>query len=202
MPFSNQEFFYNHLPARFRREDSDLFLKRFLQFSGETLDGWDRTFVEFSSQINPQTATEEFINWWLQVLFGWSYFPNKFTLAEKRNLYGNMARHFGRRGTARGIELWLLDFGAVAQVSTRSEFLDDSFFGEPGWEVQEPLIILVEIISLLDWGNYDLGAFDDSFIGDDFLTDGTSPRLTNEEIEILLRFVQPVSQEIFVIWRR
>jgi phage tail-like protein len=202
MSFSNQDYFYSHLPSRYRREDKELFLKRFWQFFGATLDEWDADYIEFYSQINPFTADEVFVDWWLQVLFEWSWFPAKFTLPAKRNLYANMARHFARRGTPRGIELWLNDFGAIARVFTRETFWDDSFFGEGGWEVAQPLVVLVEIIALKDWGNYDLGAWDDSFWEDSTVFGAPEIRLTDVEIETLLRFVQPHGQEIFVVWKK
>lgn len=78
MPFSNQDYLYQHLPARVRRDDEDLFLKRCLQFFGTTLDEWDLVYETFYQKIAPETAPEDFINWWLWALFGWSWYPRWF----------------------------------------------------------------------------------------------------------------------------
>jgi hypothetical protein len=91
--FSNLEYLYNHLPARFRREDRELFLKRYLQFFGETLDEWDETYLSFFERINPQTAGEEWVEFWLRELFGWSWFPYWFTVTDKRRLYHRAGPH-------------------------------------------------------------------------------------------------------------
>lgn len=201
--FSNLDYLYDHLPARYRREDKTLFLKRFLQFFGGTLDEWDEKFEQFFNSINPETATEEFIDFWLASLFGWSWFPKNFTLQQKRTLYANFASHLARRGTARGIELWLKDFGANAIVGMREGFWDDEFYGEPAaWTVDQPLALVVEIISLKDWESRDLGTMDEDFWDDACYWGDGEPRLTDREIEILLKFVQPAAQEIKVTWRR
>ncbi len=51
MSFSNTNYLYTHLPARFRREDKDLFLKRYLQwFGGADVDVSTEKTVEQSSE--------------------------------------------------------------------------------------------------------------------------------------------------------
>ena len=62
MSFSNLEYLYEHLPARFRRDDDDLFLKRFLSFFGEQLDKFDGDLDHLYQSIAPATASEEFID--------------------------------------------------------------------------------------------------------------------------------------------
>src|SRR5215471_3199668 len=97
--FSNGDYLYAHLPARVRRDDPNLFVKRFSQFFGTTMDGWDAIVDNFYQSIDPSTASEEFINWWLWALFGWSWYPSWFTLARKRALYAAFATHLAKRGT-------------------------------------------------------------------------------------------------------
>jgi phage tail-like protein len=202
MPFSNTEYLYKNLQSRYRREDEELSLKRFLQFFGTTLDEWDEKYDSFFENINPETASEAFIDFWLDRLFGWSWFPKNFTLAQKRTLYANFASHLARRGTKKGIELWLKDFGANAVVWLKQEFYDDFFYGEPHWSVDGPLFVLVEIISLKDWGSQDIETWEESFYDDGFYMGEPEARLTENEIETLLRFMLPVGQEMIFIWRQ
>lgn len=127
MPFENSKFLISNLPQRFRDGDRlTTFLQRMIGFFGDELDGWDALHENFFENIQPETAPEAFINFWLDRLFDWQYFPKNFTLAQKRTLYANFARHLARRGTKRGIELWLRDFGANAIVWLRHEFYNDS----------------------------------------------------------------------------
>lgn len=196
--FSNTEYLYQHLPSRFRREDKDLFLKRFLQFFGETLDDYDDTYDTFFENISPETADETWIDFWLENLFGWSWFPAWFTAAEKRNLYANFARHLARRGTRRGIELWLLDFGIVARVHTRPLAWGEFVWNETHFAISEPLNLIVEILFIKS-PQADLHVWGEGAFGEFFYTDAT-PLFTDKEILDLLRFVQPHAQEIIVIW--
>lgn len=199
MPLNNLEYLYNHLPARFRREDKELFLKRFLQVFGTTLDDWDTAFDAFFEQINSETADEKWIEFWLRELFGWSWFPHWFTVAEKRRLYGNFARHLARRGTARGIELWLLDFGIVAKVHTRSSPWGEFVWGETHFAIAEPLSLIVEIL-FVQSAQQDLHVWGEGAFGEFFYTE-PKPLFTEKEILDLLRYVQPHAQEIIVVWR-
>lgn len=194
----NQEYLYNHLPARYRREDKELFLKRFLQFFGGTLDDWDAKFDNFYKNINPATAEEKWVEFWLDALFGWSYFPKGFTLAQKRNLYANFAGHLARRGTPRGIRLWLRDFGITARVYSREQFWDEFYFAEDSWMMEEPLVTIIEIYAGFNLTSYDLGTFDDSFIEDTLIFGVNEQIVTDVEIESLLRFVLPYGQEFYV----
>lgn len=196
MPFSNLEYFYQNLPARFRREDKDLFLKRFLQFFGETLDDYDEAFDAFFQNIKPATANAQWIEFWLENLFGWSWFPRWFTLADKRRLYGNFAQHLARRGTRRGIELFLLDFGIVARVHTRPLAWGEFVWGESHFAINEPLRLVVEIlfiksppVDLRVWGE---GAWGEFYYA------APEPVLTDKEIFDLIRFQQPNAQEVIV----
>lgn len=199
MSFSNRDYLYSHLPARYRREDKDLFLKRYLQFFGDTLDEWDGKFEAFFENINPETASTEWIVFWLEVLFGWSWFPWWFTITEKRRLYGNFAQHLARRGTRRGIELWLLDFGIIAKVHTRTAPYGEFVWGESSFAITSPLRLIVEIL-FLQSNTQDVHAIGEGAWGEAYYAE---PRaiLTEREIIDLIRYVQPQAQEIIVTWR-
>lgn len=194
----NLEYLYDNLPSRFRRDDKDLFLKRFLQFFGETLDDFDYFFEDFSEQINPSTARIDFVEFWLRELFGWSWFPRWFQNAAKRQLYGNFARHLARRGTASGIELWLADFYIEAKVHKSSLFYGETCYGENLVFVSEPLVLIVEIGQVAP-PNYheDCLIYGESFYGESFYSEA-EPLYQQNEVENLLRFVQPQSQEIVI----
>lgn len=199
MSFSNLEYLYENLPARYRREDKDLFLKRYLTFFGETLDDYDAKFDEFFESINPETATDEWIKFWLQHLFGWSWFPHWFTLANKRQLYANFARHLARRGTRRGIELWLADFGIIARVHTRTAPWGEFVWGETAFAIAEPLHLIVEILHL-QAAQADLHVWGEGAYGEFYYTN-PKPLFTQKELLDLIRYVQPHAQDILVVWR-
>lgn len=194
----NQEYLYNHLPARYRREDQDLFLKRFLQFFGISLGEWDTKYEHFFENIKPVTATEEWVEFWLNALFGWSYFPKGFTLAQKRNLYANFAGHLARRGTPDGIKLWLRDFGITARVYSRAAYWDEFYFAEDSWMMEEPLITIIEIYAGFNLTSYDLGTYDDCIVEESLYFGVIEQIVTNVEVESLLRFVQPFGQAFYV----
>lgn len=200
MSFSNTEYLYEHLPSRFRREDKDLFLKRFLQPFGETLDGYDAAFDAFHSNINPDTASEIWIEFWLENLFGWSWFPRWFTLADKRRLYGNFAKHLARRGTVKGIEQWLADFGIRARVYARPGFVGEMVWGEPELYLSNPLVILIEILRAEMPQPVEMSAVGAGAIGESFYQ-SVAPLFTAGELNALLRYVQPQAQEIALVTR-
>lgn len=198
MSFSNLEYLYSNLPSRFRREDKDLFLKRFLQTFGETLDDYDEAFDSFFGSIDPDTADARWIEFWLENLFGWRWFPKWFTVGEKRRLYANFGRHLARRGTRRGIELWLLDFGIVARVHTRTLSWGEFVWGESHFAVAEPLHLIVEILFLQSPPS-DLHVWGEGAWGEFYYSE-PKPLFTDKEILDLLRYVQPHAQEFTVLW--
>lgn len=199
MAFNNTEYLYQNLPSRFRREDKDLFLKRYLQWFGETLDGYDAAFDSFFGSIDSDTADERWIEFWLENLFGWSWFPYWFTVAEKRRLYANFGRHLARRGTRRGIELWLLDFGIVARVHTRTLPWGEFVYGETHYTISEPLYLIVEIL-FLQPAQTDLHVWGEGAFGE-FYYSNPKPFFTTKEMIDLIHFVQPHAQEILFILR-
>jgi phage tail-like protein len=199
MSFSNLEYIYAHLPARFRSADQDLLLKRFLQFFGTTLDEWDGKFDSFFENIDPETVDGDWVSYWLDALFGWSWFPRWFTLADKRQLYGNFARHLARRGTRRGIELWLADFGIIARVHTRTPPYGEFVWGETTFAIPEPLELIVEIL-FLKQSSADICFTGEAVWGESFYVE-PAVMFTTREITDLIRYVQPHSQSITVVWR-
>ena len=196
--FSNLEYLYDHLPARFRRDDKDLFLKRYLQVFGEALDDYDDDFDLFYQNINPATASEIWIEFWLRELFGWSWFPRWFTLTDKRRLYGNFAKHLARRGTALGIELWLKDFSIVARVYTKPAFYGESVWGDDTFRTFEPLLIAVELMYVEPRVWQDESVYGEGCLGEAFYN-YNDPLFTTAELFSLLKFVQPYAQEILII---
>lgn len=195
----NLEYLYQHLPARFRRDDKGLLLKRFLQHFGVKLDQYDEVYDTFSERIDPDTATAEWIAFWMLVLFEWSWFPWWFTLADKRRVYGNFARHLARRGTAVGIETFLRDFGIVARVDKRPQTWGEFVWGETGFSVPQPLYLVVEILRI------ESPRTDASFVGEGVWGESiyTRPRrpFTDADIARLIRYQQVAGQVIDVVWK-
>ncbi len=196
--FSNLDYLYQNLPSRFRREDKDLFLKRYWQHFGETLDGYDAAFDSFFGSIDPATADVRWIEFWLENLFGWSWFPTWFTIQEKRRLYSHFGKHLARRGTRRGIELWLLDFGIVARVHTRNLPWGEFVWGESHFSISEPLHLVVEIL-FIQSAQTDICAWGEGAWGEFYYSE-PKPPFTEKELLDLLRFVQPHAQEFIVLW--
>lgn len=199
MSFNNTQYLYDHLPARFRRDDQDLLLRRYLQIFGDTLDAWDGKFDSFYTSIAPATATLEWITFWLQVLFGWSWFPWWFTLADKRRVYGNFAKHLARRGTRRGIELFLKDFGILARVHTRAQAWGEGVYGEQVFSITQPLYLIIEILQV-DTPMMDASYLEEGCWGEAIYTVPKAP-ITEKEILELVRYQQPHAQQINVVWR-
>ena len=196
MPFSNRDYLYEHLPARFRRDDVDEFLKRFLTWIGETFDGWDQSFAAFHQQIAPGTAAEEFIDWWLWALFGWGWFPEWYTLAEKRTFYAQITTLYAQRGTVAGIEGLLKAFGIHSRVHARPQYWGDFIWGEGLYTVDKPLAMLVDIRSVDDRVNFDLQTWGELVWGEGYYAQSPAASLSRRDIEELLRFGRPLSQSI------
>ena len=196
---NNTEYLYDHLPARYRREDEDLLLKRYLTFAGETLDGWDEAYDQFFESIASDTASLIWVTFWLDVLFGWSWFPRWFTLTDKRRLYGNMALHLARRGTARGIEKWLREFGIVARVHTRAVTWGEFVWGETAFSIAQPLYLIVEILHLVT-PPADQSFFSEGAWGEGIYTVPVKPIEESDVIQ-LVRYMQPHAQSITIAWR-
>ena len=203
MPFRTLDYLYEHLPARVRRDDADLFVKHFLQFFGETLDDWDEVYETFYQKINPQTAPENFIDFWLWALFGWSWVPEWFTLARKRQLYADFTTHLARRGSRRGIEEFLKAFSIYTRVYNRPQYWGEFVWGEGGWTITNALGVVVQISHLADEVNPDLhsntqsSGWGEYVWGEGYIAE-TRATLTTREIEDLIRFEWPNGQCVMV----
>lgn len=189
----NRQYLYDHLPARFRRDDAGLLLKRILTFWGETLDSWETLLETFNLNIAPATASIAYIKWWLYALFDWSYYPSWFTLADYRTLYQNFATHLMRRGTAPGIVEFLRDFGITARVVTR-EAWGQQVWGEHSWAVSGPLGFVVQIISIREANNpANMTAWGQGVWGAAHYTP-TTPAYSRADIENLVQYQIPHGQ--------
>lgn len=197
MTISNIDYLYDHLPARIRRDDDSMFLKRFLSVFGEELDGFDLQLDTFFEKIDPETAPPEFIDWWLYAFFGWGWFPTWFTLVRRRGFYKSIARHYARRGTLRGIKEFLAEFGIRVIVEGVPRFWGEEAWGENVWSVTGPLVIIVRLFPDAPAVSEDLIYYGEAAWGDDF---GASPgdSIQRTDVEALLRFEWPLAQHIFI----
>jgi hypothetical protein len=191
-----------HYEAAFNRvaPPAPAFLRRFLLFFGLTLDRWDLTFDRFYQLIEPATAPEAWINFWLWALFGWSWFPTWFTLARKRQLYADFTTHLARRGTKRGIEEFLKAFSVFVRVSNRPQYWGQFVWGAKGYSITDALLIVAQVSHLADEVNKDVrGMAWGQFVwGQGNYYRDCKPTLTRREIEDLLRFEWPDGQRMMV----
>ncbi|HEX8747371.1 MAG TPA: phage tail protein [Pyrinomonadaceae bacterium] len=194
---NNLEFFYSNLPEHFLAADEFLFLKRFMSPFCQELDEYDRVFSEFHRNINPDTATEEFLDYFLFSFFGWGWFPAWFTLERKRSFYRNVATHYARRGTARGLREFLAEFGVKARVINRPQFYEDVTLDQEEWTVDGPLYIFVQIFPRVEGVPENLSYFEDFTLDQDIAID-PQLQITRLDIDELLRFQQPLGQHIIV----
>jgi phage tail-like protein len=192
----NLDYFYSHLPARFRLADETLFLKRFMSPFCNELDNYDTIFEEFHANINPNTATEEFLNYFLWAFFGWGWFPAWFTLERKRSFYRNIATHYARRGTARGIVEFLAEFGVTARVTTQPQFYDEMTLDADNWTM-DALYLIVQIYPMVEGVPENLNYYETFTLDQDIAID-PQLQITNVDIDALLRFQQPLAQIIII----
>jgi hypothetical protein len=197
MSFSNTEYLYQHLPGRMRRDDAGAFLKRFLSWVGNELDGVDQKLDTFYLNIAPGTATSEFIDWWLYALFGWGWFPTWFTLDERRNFYSHMTQHLARRGTPVGIQKFLADFGVGCVVETGPTFWGDFFWDERGWLFTGPNVMVVRLFPQYPAVSVDAMFWGEAAWGDDYWGEqGQNIQLV--DVDQLLRWEWPLAQFMFI----
>lgn len=197
MSFSNLAFLYEHLPAHMRRDDVDLLLKRFLSVPCEELDQYDAVFDNFHQMISPETATEEFLDWWLWALFDWAWFPVWMPLSRKREFYKNIATHYARRGTARGIREFLAAFGIRARVINAPLFYGEFTTDDGGWVVETPLVVIIQIFPQTDALPEQL-AFYGEWTTDEWAVADPALIPTRADLDALLRFQQPIGH-VFII---
>ena len=197
MTISNLEYLYDHLPGRMRRDDDSLFLKRFLSSVGIELDRVDLELDTFYQKINPATAPQEFVDWWLSAFFGWSWFPEWFTLDRRRAFYSAIATRYAERGTLAGIKNFLGAFGLRVIVEGGPRFRGENAMGERLWTCPSPLVIIVRLFPQAPAVNEDLCFHGEATYGEDFpATPSKSIQLA--DVDKLLRFVCPLSQHIFI----
>jgi phage tail-like protein len=197
VPFNNLDYQYNSLPARHRVADGSGLLKRFLTFFGEQLDKFDQDFETFHEMIKAATAPEVFIDYWCWTFFGWGWFPSWYTLGQKRAFYADLAKHLARRGTKKGIEGFLAAFGIHARVFNQDWHWEEFSWGEEAWATTAPLAFVIQIFPLRDvaagerdhWEEF---FWDDAYFGPD---DGV---IGHADLEALLRFQLPLSQDIYI----
>jgi len=131
-------------------------------------------------------------------LFGWSWFPEWFSLERKRHLYAEFATHLGRRGTWSGMEAWLREFSIHARVYARPLYWGEFVFGE-AWSITAPLGIVVQVSHITDEVNSDVSAmtWNEMVWGEGYLRE-TRPTLTKREVEDLIRFAWPNGQRLMI----
>jgi len=161
------------------------------------MDHFDALYDGFYQSINPQTASEEFLNWWLYSLFGWAWFPTWFDLPRKRAFYANITRYYARRGTLRGIKEFLEAFGLRVIVEAEPQFFGEIAMGEPVWSVTGPLGVVVRLFPEIAAVNEELEFYGEGTLGESI---GPSPgeNLQRVDVDELLRFVAPVAQLVMI----
>jgi phage tail-like protein len=198
---SNLQYMWELLPEFMRRLDEEVtppfFLKRFISFFTQQMDNFDAVIDELHTKVAPETASEEFLNWWLWAFFGWAWFPVWMSLDQKRNFYANVARHYAQRGTARGIVEFLAAFGIKSRVINQPIFYDEFTTDEDEWLVETPLVMVVQIFPQTDALPEELSFYDEWTTDEDAAAD---PALvpTREDIDALLRFEQPAGHIIII----
>ena len=198
MSVNNTDYLYANLPGRMRRDDADLFLKRFLSFFGLTLDGFDEQLDTFYQKIAPATAPQKFIDWWLYSLFGWAWFPAWFTLARRRAFYAAITTHYAKRGTAVGIKEFLAVFGLRVVVITQPQFWGDGLtWGENLWTVTGPLGILIRLFPEAPALPEDLEFWGEAYWGEAWAA-APGESLQRADLDQLLRFVWPLGNIIMI----
>jgi phage tail-like protein len=197
LSLSNLQYFYDHLPARLRRDDESLFLKRFLSFFGEQLDGFDLQLDTFYRKIDPQTAAQSFIDWWLYSLFGWGWFPEWFTEDRRRAFYAAITQHYARRGTVAGIKSFLAAFGLRVIVEHEPRMWGDTAWGASLWTVTAPLGIVVRLLPDAPAIADELEFWSEATFGEAI---GAAPgdNIQRADLDELLRFVWPLGNIIMV----
>lgn len=197
MTLSNLDYQWNHLPPRYRRGDEHGLLKRFLSFFGEQLDKFDQDFETLYQKVKAETAPEAFVEHWCWMFFGWGWFPAWFSLEQKQSFYGELAKHLARRGTKKGIEGFLAAFGIYARVFNSSEYWGEFWWGESEWMITRPLAMVVQVYPMRD-----VAQSEQEFWGDFHWQEAyfapQSGVVEQADVEALLRFQAPLSQDIYI----
>ncbi|HEY6231354.1 MAG TPA: phage tail protein [Pyrinomonadaceae bacterium] len=201
MTINNLDYLYAHLPAFMRRDDAppdgSLLLKRFLTGIGEELDGFDEQLETFYQKIDPATAPQQFIDWWLYSLFGWGWFPVWFTDERRRAFYAAIARHYARRGTVAGIQDFLAAFGLRVIVEKEPQFWEEVAWDEDVWSIDGPLGIVVRLFPEAPANPADLEFWEEATWEE---SAGAEPgdNIQRADLDELLRFVWPLGNIIMI----
>jgi hypothetical protein len=142
------EWVYSHLPEFMRVDDATeqkLFLRRFLQPACAEMDGFEDKILTFYQLVDPDTSPIEWLRYWLNAIFKWSWFPDWFTDEQIRLFAKNVSRHYARRGRVEGIGELLAFFGAPVIVEARSYYWEDVAWGDDIW-LTEPLVLVVRVL--------------------------------------------------------
>ena len=199
--FSNAAYLWKHLPAHIRRGDVEQagILERFLTPFGGKLDEYDDLYDGLSGEVNPASASPAFLDYWPLAFFGWAYWPWWFTDGDKARVYENFGGHLAWRGTARGIERFLADFGITAVVTNQEAYVDDVFLDVPtSWGVDGPLIFVIEILRIESHIENPQAFLDDAAADIDFASEGRGS-FTPEELDVLINYQLPVGQQALVV---
>jgi phage tail-like protein len=195
---NNTEYLYAHLPARMRRDDVELFLKRFLTAVGTELDGFDDAVDNFYKSIDAATASQKFIDFFLYAFFGWGWFPPWFTDERRRAFYSFITRHYARRGTVAGIQEFLGAFGLRTIVQAVGPVYGEQVYGEDVWAISGPLGIIVRLFSEAPAVSEDLSFYiDEGTFGESFYAT-PSQSIQHADLDELLRFVHPLGNIIMI----
>jgi hypothetical protein len=155
----NTDFFLStlveSLPPNYRPEEYRDFLERFLLPSAEDLSRVNETFDRLDTFVYPESAPEDWIDWWLTEVMGWSLIPDGYPLARKRRLLADLLgvpgfpyKHYKKRYTTVGIKELLREFGVVANVYDRPIYAG-GYLSDYG--VTSPLNVWVRVLYYEPW---------------------------------------------------
>jgi phage tail-like protein len=197
MSISNLDYQFNCLTSRYRNADGQGLLKRFLSFFGEQLDKFDQDFETLYQKVKSETAPEQFVEFWCWSFFGWSWFPSWWTLPQKQAFYGDLAKHLARRGTKAGIEGFLRAFGVHAVVFNRPEYWGSFYWGASDWTMTGPLALVVRVYPMRDVAASEMATWGEFFWQDAYFAPENGV-VEQSDVEALLRFQAPLSQDIYI----
>ena len=118
-------------PPSYRPAENRDFLERFLKYPALDLAIMRKQFRELADNINPATASEEWLDWMLHEWWGFHLIPANYPIDRKRRLLANLNQYFKQRYTRTGIIALLREFGIVAEIYDRRLFVG-GFLGSYG----------------------------------------------------------------------
>ena len=118
-------------------------------------------------------------------------------LSRKREFYRDIAIHYARRGTARGIREFLAAFGIRARVINAPLFYEEFTTDDEGWVIETPLVVIIQIFPQTDALPEQL-AFYGEWTTDEWAVSDPALVPTRADVDALLRFQQPIGH-VFII---